>query len=63
MSSDHTNKSEHWLARAAEMRAIAAPMAEDGIKASMLKLANDYDRLAARAIARASDAEPKGVDP
>jgi len=41
------------------MRTIAAPMAEDGIKASMLKLANDYDKLAARAIARASAVEPK----
>jgi hypothetical protein len=44
---------------AAEMRTIAAPMAEDGIKASMLKLANDYDKLAARAIARVSAMEPK----
>jgi hypothetical protein len=50
---DHINKSNHWLARAAEMRAIALPMADDGIKASMLKLASDYDKLAARAIARA----------
>ena len=36
---------------------------EDGIKASMLKLANDYDKLAARAIARASAVGPKGVGP
>ena len=53
MASDHVNKSKHWQARAAEMRAIAAPMAEDGVKASMLKLASDYDKLAVRAIARA----------
>ena len=45
-------KSKHWLARAAEIRAIAASMAEDGIRASMLRLAKDYDKLAARAIAR-----------
>ena len=50
---DHISNSKHWLARAAEIRAIAAPMVEDGIKASMLRLAKDYDKLAARAIARA----------
>jgi hypothetical protein len=59
MPSDHISASKHWLERAAEMRTIAAPMAEDGIKASMLKLASDYDKLAARAIARASAVEPK----
>jgi hypothetical protein len=53
MSSDHIAKSKHWLVRASEIRAIAASMAEDGIKASMLSLAKDYDKLAARAIARA----------
>jgi hypothetical protein len=53
MLSDQISKSKHWLARAAEMRAIAEPMDEDGIKANILKLANDYDRLAARAIERA----------
>jgi hypothetical protein len=57
MSSDHLSKSKHWLARAAEMRAIAAPMAEDGIKASMLQMATDYDKLAARA----SERGDKGV--
>jgi hypothetical protein len=45
------------------MRAIAAVMAADGIKASMLKLANDYDKFAARSIARANVGGPKGVDP
>jgi hypothetical protein len=59
MSSDHISASKHWLDRATEIRTIAASMAEDGIKASVLKLANDYDKLAARAIARASAVEPK----
>jgi len=63
MSSDHISKSKHWLDRAAEMRTIAASMAEDGIKASMLGLANNYDKLAARAITRASNVGPTGVDP
>jgi hypothetical protein len=52
MSSDYINDPKHWLARAAETREIAGTMAEDGIKASMLRLANHYDKLAARAIAR-----------
>ena len=51
---------EHWLDRAAEMRTIAASIPEDGIKASMLKLASDYDRLAARVgCARTSGDEAK----
>jgi hypothetical protein len=54
MSSDSFNDPKHWLDRAAEMRAIAGPMAEDGIKASVLRMATDYDKLAARAIARTS---------
>jgi hypothetical protein len=54
MASDHIDKSKHWLARAAEVRAIAASMAESGIKASMLRLAKDYDKLATRAVARAA---------
>ena len=54
MSSDHISKSKHWLDRAAEMRTFAASTPEDGIKASMLRLARDYDKLAARAIARGS---------
>jgi hypothetical protein len=54
MLSDYTNNPKHWQARAAEMRAIACNMAEDGIKASILRMATDYDKLAARAIARTS---------
>jgi hypothetical protein len=45
----HLNDAKHWQDRAAELRALAEPMAEAGIKASMLKLANDYDKLAERA--------------
>jgi hypothetical protein len=63
MSFDHISKSKHWMERAAEMRTIAAPMAEDGIKASMLELANNYDKFAARAIARDNAVRPKGDVP
>lgn len=57
MLPDHISKSKHWLARAAEIRAMAASMAEGGIRASMLKLAKDYDKLAARAVTRAERCE------
>jgi len=63
MPLDHIGKSKHWLARAAKVRAIAATMAEGGLKASVLKLANDYDKLATRAIARASSVGTKGDVP
>ena len=61
MSSDHISKSKHLLERAAEVRTIAASMAEDGIRASMLRLANDYDKLAARAGARANAEDVRAV--
>ena len=51
---DYTNNPKHWLDRAAETRTIAAPMIDGGIKTAMLGLATDYDKLAARAIARTS---------
>ena len=60
MSSDDVNNSKHWQAPAAEVRAIAGTMAEDGIKASMLRLATDYDKLVARAIARGATGDPGG---
>jgi hypothetical protein len=61
MSSDHISKSKHWLDRAAEMRTIAATMAEDGIRASMLRMATDYDKLAVRAIARTGGCPPSAL--
>ena len=47
------NTPRHWLDRAAEVHEIAGNMTEGGMKTAVLKLAGDYDRLAARAIARA----------
>jgi hypothetical protein len=58
MPTEYINNPKHWLDRGAEIRAIAGAMAEDGIKASMLKLASDYDKLAARSIARGAKEDP-----
>jgi hypothetical protein len=52
MASHFISDPENWLDRAAEMRRIASTIAEDGIKASIVRLANDYDKLASRALAR-----------
>lgn len=46
------NNPSHWLDRAAEVREIADTMKEDSMKTAVLKLASDYEKLAARAIAR-----------
>ena len=59
---DYTNNPKHWLDRAAETRTIAAPMIDGGIKTAMLGLATDYDKLAARAIARGENAKVSSGD-
>jgi hypothetical protein len=46
---------EHWHQRAAEMRALAEMMENREHRAAMLRLADDYDKLADRAAGRASD--------
>ena len=38
----------HWLNRAEEMRSLAADMRDDGAKAMMLRMAQDYEKIAAR---------------
>jgi hypothetical protein len=48
------NDAQHWRDRAAEMRALSAEMKDFEARTLMLKLANDYDKLADRAEERGS---------
>jgi hypothetical protein len=48
------NDAKHWRDRAAEMRVLSADMRDFEARTLMLKLANDYDKLADRAEDRAA---------
>jgi hypothetical protein len=52
---NYVSDPRHWYNRAAEMRALAETMADVRAKAIMLRLAEDYDKLADRAAMRADD--------
>jgi hypothetical protein len=49
MSSDAANNSKHWRERASEMRALANQANDEISKQVMLRIAEDYDKLALRA--------------
>jgi len=58
------NDPEHWLSRAEEARAIAEQMTDSQARASMLRVAQEYEKLAERAEARTiSGAEGKPAAP
>ena len=52
------NDAKHWRDRAVEMRVLSADMNEFEARTLMLKLANDYDKLADRAEDRAAHDAP-----
>jgi hypothetical protein len=54
------NDPKHWRDRAGEMRALADTMKDAETIAIMNRLADDYDRLAERAAARANGGVPPG---
>ena len=53
------NDPKHWLDRAKEARALAEKMDDPEAKRTMLKNADDYERLAQRAEERAAGHWPK----
>jgi hypothetical protein len=57
MTNKSINDPKHWLDRAAEMRALAATMKDPETIAIMLRLADDYDKLADRAAQRQVNAD------
>ena len=52
------NDSKHWRDRAAEMRVLSDEIKDLEAQRMMLKLANDYDKLADRAEDRAAGDKP-----
>jgi len=52
------SNASHWQARAAEMRALAATIPGDEAKATILRMAQHYEELAARAGATAEGPRP-----
>jgi hypothetical protein len=53
------NDSKHWLDRATEARALAEQIADPEAKRTMLKNADDYERLAQRAQERVAGRLPQ----
>jgi hypothetical protein len=48
----HFNDAQHWRQRAEEARVLAEQMIDETAKGMMLRIAGDYDELAARASVR-----------
>ena len=59
MSSIQSKDPKHWLDRAKEARALAEQMNDPEAKRTMLKNADDYERLAQRAKERAAGRWPQ----
>jgi hypothetical protein len=49
VAASFVNDPEHWRQRAEEMRRLARDVRDQEAKATMLRIANDYDHLVRRA--------------
>ena len=58
MVSHFINEPDHWRARAEEARILANQMNDAEAKVAMLRIAEEYERLAQRAEARALGRQP-----
>jgi hypothetical protein len=54
----HINDPAHWRRRAQQTRTLADQLTDLQAKAAMLRIAEDYERLAKRAEARSIGQEP-----
>jgi hypothetical protein len=59
MSEHPINDPKHWRDRATEARALAEQMDDPEGKRMMLRVADDYERLAQRALERAAGRLPQ----
>ena len=62
MPQSRVNDPKHWRDRAAEMRALAQEMTDAQARATMLRLAHDYDSLADRKARRNPANAPVSMD-
>ena len=58
MAISHVNDAKHWRDRAAEMRIPSTMMQEIETQSIMIRLADDYDKLADRAEHRSNGERP-----
>ena len=60
MTTHYASDPKHWRNRAKEMRALAEGVKDRQAKATMLKIANDYEKLAERADLRSDGSKQSG---